>query len=115
MFNHKRWAMIAVIVMLAAVALAACQPQTVEKIVEVTRVTTETVEVEGQPVEVTRIVTETVEIVATPETSGEEARTDLVVCMAQEPETLYTYGGSMLVQAAVTHAFYEDLITTLSY
>jgi peptide/nickel transport system substrate-binding protein len=112
---HKRWTMIAIIVMLAAVALAACQPQTVEKVVEVTRIVTETVEVEGEPVEVTRVVTETVEVIATPETSDQEVRTDLVVCMAQEPETLYIYGGSMLVQAAVQHGFYEDPYTTLSY
>ncbi|MFW5942059.1 MAG: extracellular solute-binding protein [Chloroflexota bacterium] len=39
-------------------ALAACQPETVE----VTRVVTETVEVEGEQVEVTRMVTEQVEV-----------------------------------------------------
>src|SRR5690606_8605595 len=47
--------------------------------------------------------------------SEEPARANLVVCMAQEPATLYTYGGSMLAQAAVTHGFYENIINTASY
>ncbi|MEZ4519966.1 MAG: ABC transporter substrate-binding protein, partial [Chloroflexota bacterium] len=44
-------------------ALAACQPQT--EFVEVTRVVTDTVVQEGQPVEVTRVVTDMQEVVVT--------------------------------------------------
>lgn len=40
---------------------------------------------------------------------------ELVVCMAQEPETLYVYGGSMLVMTAVLHGIYENDYTTLNY
>lgn len=40
---------------------------------------------------------------------------DLVVCMAQEPETLYVYGGSMLAMTAVLHGIYENDYTTLNY
>ncbi len=40
-------------------ALVACQPEVVTETVEVTRVVTETIEVEGEEVEVTRVVTET--------------------------------------------------------
>ncbi len=116
MSTHKRWAAIAVIVVLAALALAACQPETVEKIVEVTRVVTEEVEVQGETVEVTRVVVEEVEVpVEVPAEATEEGPKNLVVCMAQEPETLYEYGASMLVKAAVQHGLYEEPYSTLSY
>ena len=99
--------------------LAACTPATSEKIVEITRVVTETQEVPGEEVVVTRVITETIEVTPTPSAddadSEEPARANLVVCMAQEPATLYTYGGSMLAQAAVTHGFYENIINTASY
>ncbi len=108
---------LAIVSMLALSALlAACQPQVVE--VEVTRVTTETITevVEGEPieVEVTRIVEEIIEVVPT-EAPAEPVSKDLIVCMAQEPDTLYPYGGSMLVQTAVAHAIFENNLTTLSY
>lgn len=116
MFTQKRWAVIAIFVLLAVVALAACQPTVQEKIVEVTRVVTETVEVEGETVEVTVIVTEEItEIVtATAEPAVAQPK-DLIICMAQEPETLYQYGTNMLVKAAVLHGVYENLYTSLSY
>jgi peptide/nickel transport system substrate-binding protein len=115
MFTHqliKRWSLLAIIPLLGAVLLAACQPAT--ETVEVTRVVTETVVQEGQPVEVTRVVTETV--VVTPEvTEAPAAPKDLIVCMAQEPDTLYPYGGSMLAAAAVQVAIFETNVTTFSY
>lgn len=111
----KRWAILAVVVMLALVALAACQPTVEEKIVEVTRVVQETVTVEGQPVEVTRVVTETVEVPVEAPVEEAPAPTDLIICMAQEPETLYWYGTNMLVKSAVLHGVYENLTTNLSY
>ncbi len=57
-----------IVLLVALILLAACQPQTVEvtrvvteeKEVEVTRVVTETIMEEGKEVEVTRVVTETV-------------------------------------------------------
>ncbi len=118
MFSHKRWALIAVIIMIATVALAACQPETVEKIVEVTRVVTEEVEVEGETVEVTRVVVEEVEVPVevTAEVVEEPAGPiNLVVCQAQEPDTLYTYGTDMLAAAPMAHAMYENSVTTLSF
>jgi len=70
MFSSKRWATLLAVVLVVVAVLAACQaePEVVER--EVTRVVTETVEVEGEPVEVTRVVTEVVE--ATPEAAEEE-------------------------------------------
>jgi peptide/nickel transport system substrate-binding protein len=116
MSNIKRWALVAALMLLGVAILAACQPETITETVEVTRVVTEQVEVEGETVEVTSVVVEEVEVVvtATPEPEVVEPK-DLVVCMAQEPETLYIWGGSMLAASAVQHAFYENLITTLSY
>ncbi len=64
MSYFKRSSLAVVLLLVGALVLAACQPQT--EIIEVTRVVTETVIEEGQPVEVTRIVTEVQEVVATP-------------------------------------------------
>jgi len=115
MFTHqliKRWSLLAIIPLLGMVLLAACQPAS--QTVEVTRVVTETVVQEGQPVEVTRVVTETV--VVTPEvTEAPTEPKDLIVCMAQEPDTLYPYGGSMLAATAVQVAIFETNVTTFSY
>ena len=115
MFNTKKWALVALLVALGAVVLAACTPTTETVTVEVTRVVTETVVEEGQTVEVTRVVTET--IVETVEVEPEVVAgpKDLIVCMAQEPDTMYPYGGSMLAASAVQHAIYENNFTTLSY
>ncbi len=67
MQSKTRFGLLMAALLVFALALAACQPQT--ETVEVTRVVTETVVQEGQPVEVTRIVTEQEQIVvtATPE------------------------------------------------
>lgn len=112
----KRWWVIAAILALGAVVLAACQPEVVTETIEVTRVVTEEVVVEGEPIEVTRVVVEKeiVEVVPT-ETPEEVKPKDLIVCMAQEPDTLYPYGTSMLAASAVLHAIYENDYTTLSY
>lgn len=112
----KRWWVIAAILVLGAVVLAACQPEVVTETVEVTRVVKEEVVVEGQPVEVTRVVVEEKIVEVEPTAAPVEAKPkDLIVCMAQEPETLYVYGGSMLAMSAVLHAVYENNLTTLSY
>lgn len=110
--SKKVVALVALIVMLGVVVLAACQPAT--QTVEVTRVVTETVVEEGQQVEVTVVVPEIVEVTAVP-TEAPVLPKDLVVCQAQEPDTMYPYGGSMLAAIAVQHAIFENSFTTLSY
>jgi peptide/nickel transport system substrate-binding protein len=40
---------------------------------------------------------------------------DLVVCMSAEPADLYLYGDNSIHAAAVRHALYESLYTTLGY
>ncbi|MAU00330.1 MAG: hypothetical protein CL608_24580 [Anaerolineaceae bacterium] len=116
MFTHqfkKRWSLLAIVTLLGLALLAACQPAAGEP-VEVTRIVTETVTVEGETQEVTRVVTETV--VVEPEETEEPAQPkDLIVCMAQEPDTLYPYGGSMLAATAVQVALFETEVTTFSY
>ena len=74
MFN-KKTGLLLIALLLVAVALVACQPETVEvvKEVEVTRVITETVVEEGEQVEVTRVVTEVQEVMVTPEVEEVEA------------------------------------------
>lgn len=114
MLNQKRLGLFALLVLVAALALVACQPQTVTETVEVTRIVTETVVEEGEQVEVTVVVEEIVEVTAAPveEPAGPK---DMVICQAQEPDTLYIYGGSMLAARAVQHAFQTNYITNLSY
>jgi peptide/nickel transport system substrate-binding protein len=72
MLGNKKFGLLVAAVMLLALVLVACAPQTVETVVEVTRVVTETEVVEGETVEVTRVVTEQVEVVVTPEPVVEE-------------------------------------------
>ncbi|PIE80708.1 MAG: hypothetical protein CSA11_07240 [Chloroflexi bacterium] len=73
----KKSGLIMAAILIVAVLLVACQPQTVEVVkevpVEVTRVVTEEVMVEGEAVEVTRVVTEEVVVEATSEPMGEMA------------------------------------------
>ena len=101
-------------VLLTAVIITACSPTIEERTVEVTRLVTETVEVGGDIIEVTRIVTETVPATPVP-TTETPVNKDLVVCMAQEPDTMYIYGGTMLAARHVQHAVFENDITLLSY
>lgn len=79
MLTSKKTLLLVATFLLVAV-LAACSPETVEvtRVVqeEVTRVVTETVEVEGEQVEVTRIVTEQVEVPVQPEEPAGPALTD---------------------------------------
>jgi peptide/nickel transport system substrate-binding protein len=102
MFRQKNLFLAMSLLMVASFVLAACQPAaTPETIVQVeTVVVTEIVE--GEPVEV--IITAT----PAPEpTAGPAEPRTLVICMGQEPETLYNYGGSMLAQASVLEAVYD--------
>lgn len=112
----KRPLLVAVLLLALAVIVAACTATTdpVVQQVEVTRVIVETRE--GDDVEVTRIVTETQEILVTPTPAPEVADPkNLIICMAQEPDTLYIYGGNMLAATAVQVALFETDITTFSY
>ncbi len=92
------------LLVIASMVLAACAPAaTPEKVVETVIVT-----VEGKPGEtVVQVVTPTPEPVAMPDT--------LVICMGQEPETLYPYGGSMLAMSSVLESVYDGPIDARSF
>jgi peptide/nickel transport system substrate-binding protein len=82
---------------LVSLLLAACQPaatpaEPVIQTVVVTQV------VEGEPVEVVQVVT------PTPEPEGPRT---LVICLGQEPDTLYTLTTAMLVTSNVLEAIYD--------
>jgi len=92
------------LLVIASMVLAACAPAaTPEKVVKTVIVT-----VEGKPGEtVVQVVTPTPEPVAMPDT--------LVICMGQEPETLYPYGGSMLAMSSVLESVYDGPIDARSF
>jgi peptide/nickel transport system substrate-binding protein len=71
MFTKNRIGLVMAALLVLALGLVACQPQS--QVVEVTRIVTETVTEEGQVVEVTKVVTEVEEVVvtATPEPEQE--------------------------------------------
>lgn len=106
MLKRKLWATLMMLV-IASVALAACTPAAGTPIV-VTSVVTQIVE--GTPVEVvqTQVVT------AVPTDAPTEPKV-MVVCMAQEPQTLYTLSEAALVKTAVLEAVYDWGIDARSY
>jgi peptide/nickel transport system substrate-binding protein len=105
MFKYKKWVLLFT---LGVIVLAACQSKPVVRTIEVTRVVTET-----EVVEVETVV-ETIVVEAEPE---EElpAPKELIICQAQEPDSLYWYGTESSAAQAVFHGVYENDITNLSY
>jgi peptide/nickel transport system substrate-binding protein len=111
--SKKVWALVALFIMLGTVVLVACQPATPQT-VEVTRIVTETVVEEGQAVEVTVVVPEIVEVTAAPPETPAQPK-DLVICQAQEPDTMYPVRWFDARGAAVQHAIFTNYVTTLSF
>lgn len=92
---------------LLALALAACTPTEVVKTV----IVTQEVEIEGETVIQEVVVTAT----SAPVAPTEAAPRTLVICLGQEPDTLYPYGGSMLAASQVQEAFLESVIDTNTF
>jgi peptide/nickel transport system substrate-binding protein len=92
---------------LVALALAACTPTEVVKTV----VVTQEVQVAGTPVIQEVIVTATPE----PVVATEAAPRTLVICMGQEPDTLFIYGGNMLAASQVQQAIYDGPLDTNTF
>lgn len=104
--NSKRTILLLASVLILALALAACQPQTVEVPVEVTRVVTETQEVEVPvevevevPVEVTRVVKETETVVEEMAPLGSEERPIKVLFVPSVEAEAIISGGEILANA----------------
>lgn len=105
-FTRRRLFIAAGLLILVAIVAGACAPATPE-VREVEKLVKETVVVEKE-VEVVK------EVQVTP-TAPPAGPKELVICQAQEPDTLYTYGGSMLAASAVQHAIYDVPIDPVSY
>ena len=104
MLKRKIWASL-MILTIASLALAACTPANVTPVV-VTSVVTQIIE--GTPVEVVK------EVTAVPTPAPTEPKV-MVVCMAQEPQTLYTLSEAALVKSAVLEAVYDWGVDARSY
>jgi peptide/nickel transport system substrate-binding protein len=123
-FKHKALSLAAAYVTFALLILVACRtrPDEVSPTEDSTALATQQPlpEVAGEPdvVEVTRIIVETEVVEVTPEPGPEELpQKELVICIADEPATLYPYARSRMETASshVLHGLYESMYTTLSY
>jgi peptide/nickel transport system substrate-binding protein len=111
MSHHKRWSLLIAVGLLGIAALVV----QVQEEAESTLIIVETIEVAGgETVEVTRIVTEVQVVTPTPAPESRPPK-NLVVCMGQEPDTLYPFGSAMPAARAVQHALFDDLITNRSF
>jgi len=111
MFRTKNLFLVMSLLMVASIVLAACQaPAATPETVTVVETVVVTQIVDGEPVEV--IVTATPEPTAEP--TEAPART-LVVCIGQEPDTLYSYGGNMLAASQVYEAIYDGPIDNRTF
>jgi peptide/nickel transport system substrate-binding protein len=97
MLSSKKLMLVLGLLVIASMVLAACAPTTTEPetVVETVVITVET---EGETV--VQVVTPTPEPVDMPDT--------LVICMGQEPETLYVNGNSMLAMTSILEAVFYD-------
>ena len=93
MYSQKRLATALGLLAVASMIITACTPQTVVQ---------------------TQVVTQVSVVTATPAPVPTEPKV-FVVCMAQEPGTLYTLSESALVKAAVLEAVYDWGIDTRGY
>jgi len=95
------------LVALVALALAACTPTEVVKTV----IVTQEVVTEGETVIQEVVVTATPE----PVVPTEAAPRTMVLCLGQEPDTLYIWGGNMAAAGNVQQAFYDGPIDGNSF
>jgi len=95
------------LVALVALALAACTPTEVVKTV----IVTQEVVTEGETVIQEVVVTAT----PAPVVPTEAAPRTMVLCLGQEPDTLYIYGGNMAAAGNVQQAFYDGPIDGNSF
>ena len=111
MLSTKFWIPV-VCVLVAALFLVACQPETIVEQVQVTRVITDTVVKEGEEVEVTRIVTEEVLVEVTPESQEHETKEEdkiLRVNLETYPDIIDPQKSSFVNEIAHLTLIYEGL------
>jgi len=95
------------LVALVALALAACTPTEVVKTV----IVTQEVQVAGTPVIQEVVVTAT----PAPVVPTEAAPRTLVLCLGQEPDSMYQYKSTMAASLNVVNAFYDGPIETNNF
>jgi ABC-type transport system substrate-binding protein len=112
MFDSKKLAILVVLLMVAPIVLAACGPTPEPEVIVQTVVVEQTKIVEKEGKTVTQVETVVVEVTAPPPPTEEVAappvKDTLVVCMSQEPDTLYFVTSNMAVQRDVYNA-YNDM------
>jgi peptide/nickel transport system substrate-binding protein len=112
MFSNKKLAILVVLMMVATLVLSACgatpEPQVIVETVVVEQ--TKVVEVAGEEVTIVETVEVEVPVEVEVTAAPPEAmvRDTLVVCMSQEPDTLYYVTSNMAVQRDVFNA-YNDM------
>lgn len=111
MFNAKIWAAVPKIVAFCLIFMAACStPPTDDPVPPAPESANETGRLNPET-----IIPAQVEAPAPPTAAPAANTKDLIICMGQEPDTLYPYGSSMLASTAVQHAIFENNMTTLSF
>ncbi|MDX1417264.1 MAG: hypothetical protein R3293_23860, partial [Candidatus Promineifilaceae bacterium] len=58
---------------------------------------------------------ETKIVTPTPSPQIENSDDELIICMEQEPKTLFWHGHESVFEEAVLHGIYESDLTTVSY
>jgi peptide/nickel transport system substrate-binding protein len=101
MLNSKKIMLVLGLLVIASMLLAACQPAPEAPPAQVQTVIV-TVETEGGVETIIQVVTPTPEPMMLPDT--------LVICLGQEPDTLYTYSGAMLAREQVLEALRDGPI-----
>jgi peptide/nickel transport system substrate-binding protein len=101
MLNSKKIMLVLGLLVIASMLLAACQPAPEAPPAQVQTVIV-TVETEGGVETIIQVVTPTPEPMMLPDT--------LVICLGQEPDTLYNYSGAMLARTQVLEAIYDGPI-----
>ncbi len=124
MSSRRGWPLIATNAIIVVVAISACRTQ-VEDLGPATEVTptvaeSALAEADEEPptLEVTRIIVETEVVEVTPEAQLEQAfNKEVVICIGEEPDSLYPYSRSRLGQATthVLEGVYESMVTSLGY
>ncbi|WP_420641601.1 peptide ABC transporter substrate-binding protein [Candidatus Leptofilum sp.] len=112
MYNPKKRAAASQIIVLCLILLTACT--TPEELATATP--RPQIEEEATAVVTEIVVTAIAELPsATPSQELETNPKELVICMSQEPDSLYPHGSTTLAATAVQHAIFENNITSLSF
>jgi len=124
MSSRRGWSLIATNAIIVVVAISACRTQVEDSAPATGLAPTVTesalAEADDEPptLEVTRIIVETEVIEVTPNAQPEQAfNKEVVICIGEEPDSLYPYSRSRLSQATthVLEGIYESMFTNLAY